>query len=124
MTNTTKKLTKADHFRSLLAIPAVAENQTLVDFINHELEMLAKKNNSDSGKAAEVRKANDGIQSGITDWMEEGKLYMVTDLIKDCPACAGLSHPKVTAMLHDLIKQERIVRTEEKRKAYFSLAQV
>lgn len=119
--NTTKKLTKRDHFNALLAIPAVAENQTLVDFINHELEMLDRKNNTDTGKSAELRKSNEAIQNAIVDFMEVDRLYSVTELIKICPACADLSNPKVTNLLYTLKEQGKVERVEEKRKAFFKL---
>lgn len=41
---TEKKITKVDKFEMLLAIDKVAENEMLVEFINHEMELLRKKN--------------------------------------------------------------------------------
>ena len=38
-----KKMTKKDYFNELLKIGAVASNESLVDFINHELELLDRK---------------------------------------------------------------------------------
>ena len=35
-----KKVTKRDNFKALLEIEEVKANQGLVDFINHELELL------------------------------------------------------------------------------------
>ena len=46
MTTSNRKPTKRDNFNALLAIPAVAENSTLVEFINHEIELLDKKNSA------------------------------------------------------------------------------
>ena len=43
---TNKKLTKKDHFTALLALAEAQNDQTLIDFINHELELLSKKNTS------------------------------------------------------------------------------
>ena len=40
------KVTKKERFAELLAIPAVASNQDLVDFINHEVDLLTRKNAS------------------------------------------------------------------------------
>ena len=39
-----KKMTKREKFELLLTIAEVQENEMLVEFINHELELLAKKN--------------------------------------------------------------------------------
>ena len=128
MTNT--KLTKRDHFNTLLSITKVAENPVLVAFIEHELELLDKKNAADR-KPTAVQVANEGLREAILDFMEEGKGYTVSDLIKQVPACADLSQSKVSAILRPLLlvtaKGEAnpdgvLERYEEKGKAYFKLA--
>lgn len=128
MTNT--KLTKRDHFNTLLSIAEVAENPVLVAFIEHELELLDKKNAADR-KPTAVQVANEGLREAILDFMEEGKGYTVSDLIKQVPACADLSQSKVSAILRPLLlvtaKGEAnpdgvLERYEEKGKAYFKLA--
>lgn len=128
MTNT--KLTKRDHFNTLLSITEVAENPVLVAFIEHELELLNKKNAADR-KPTAVQVANEGLREAILDFMEEGKGYTVSDLIKQVPACADLSQSKVSAILRPLLlvtaKGEAnpdgvLERYEEKGKAYFKLA--
>lgn len=131
MTNTkTTKLTKRDHFNTLLSITEVAENPVLVAFIEHELELLDKKNVADR-KPTAVQVANEGLREAILDFMEEGKGYTVSDLIKQVPACADLSQSKVSAILRPLLlvtaKGEAnpdgvLERYEEKGKAYFKLA--
>ena len=131
MTNTkTTKLTKRDHFNTLLSITKVAENPVLVAFIEHELELLDKKNAADR-KPTAVQVANEGLRDAILDFMEEGKGYTVSDLIKQVPACADLSQSKVSAILRPLLlvtaKGETnpdgvLERYEEKGKAYFKLA--
>lgn len=131
MTNTKiTKLTKRDHFNTLLSITEVAENPVLVAFIEHELELLDKKNAADR-KPTAVQVANEGLREAILDFMEEGKGYTVSDLIKQVPACADLSQSKVSAILRPLLlvtaKGEAnpdgvLERYEEKGKAYFKLA--
>lgn len=118
---TNKKITKRERFESLLTIPAVQADQGLVDFINHELELLAKKNTSDKKPTAQ-QVANDGIKQAILDAMEENHFYTVTELQKSVPACAELSNQRVSALLRQLKDDKLIIRTEDKRKAYFSKA--
>ena len=124
MNNTTKKMTKRDYFTILRnAYPTTAENYNeVIGYIDHELELLANKNRADNKANKERHDQNEVIQQGILEFMEIGKKYTISNLIKDCPACDGLSHPKVTSLIHDLKNREMIVRTEEKRQAYFSLA--
>ena len=117
MANSTK-LTKAQKFAMLKEIPAVKENATLVEFIDHELELLAKKNSADKKPTAQ-QTANDGIKADILEGMAEGKLYTITDLIKEIPACADLTNQRVSALVRQLMANGSVERVEEKRKAYF-----
>ena len=113
-----KKLTKAEKYAMLKAIPTVAENSVLVEFIDHELELLAKKNSADKKPTAQ-QTANDGIKAEILEGMAEGKLYTITDLIKEIPACADLTNQRVSALVRQLMANGSVERVEEKRKAYF-----
>jgi hypothetical protein len=112
------KLTKAQKFGMLKAIPAVAENSVLVEFIDHELELLAKKNSSEKKPTAN-QVVNEGIKSAILNGMESGKLYTITDLIKSIPECAELTNQRVSAIVRQLKDEGSVERIEEKRKAYF-----
>ena len=121
MTNTTKKITKRDRFNALLNIDAVKADQGLVDFINHELELLAKKNSAEKKPTAQ-QVANQGVAEAIVATMsaEPTRLFTITELIKECPACADLTNQRVSAIVRGLIG-DSIERVEEKRKAYFTL---
>ena len=115
-----KKMTKRDYFNTLLAIEAVKDNEALVDFINHELELLAKKNSADKKPTAQ-QTANEGIKTAIVDGMEKGRKYTITDLIKSVPACADLTNQRVSSLVRQLMASNLVERVEEKRKAYFVL---
>ena len=122
MTNTTKttKLTKAQKFAMLRAIPAVAENPVLVEFIDHEVELLSKKNSAERKPTAQ-QTANAGIQSAILSAMsaEPNRLFTITELIKSVPECADLTNQRVSALVRQLVDAGKVERTEEKRKAFF-----
>ena len=120
-TNTTStKLTKAQKFAMLRAIPAVAGNPMLVEFIDHEVELLTKKNSAEKKPTAQ-QVANAGIATAITEGMEPNRLYTVTEIIKEIPQCAELTNQRVSALLRQLVETGKVKRTEDKRKAYFSL---
>ena len=122
MTNITKttKLTKAQKFAMLRAIPAVAENPVLVEFIDHEVELLSKKNSAEKKPTAQ-QTANAGIQSAILSAMsaEPNRLFTITELIKSVPECADLTNQRVSALVRQLVDAGKVERTEEKRKAFF-----
>ena len=116
---TNKKMTKREKFEMLKAIKAVAENPILVEFIDHELELLAKKNASEK-KQTPQQIANDGIKQTIVDAMiENGGLMTVTDIQKSCEELAELSNQRISALLRQLVLDGKAERVEDKRKAYF-----
>ena len=119
-TTTSTKLTKAQKFAMLRAIPAVANNVMLVEFIDHEVELLSKKNSAEKKPTAQ-QVANAGIATAIIEGMEPNRLYTVTEVIKSIPACADLTNQRVSALLRQLVEAGKVKRTEDKRKAYFSL---
>ena len=117
----TKKPTKRDNFNALLKLPEVANNPAFVEFIKHEIELLDKKNSAEKKPTAQ-QTANEGIKSAILATLEQGKGYTITDIIKTVPECADLTNQRVSALMRQLIEDKVIVRTEDKRKAYFFLA--
>jgi hypothetical protein len=119
-TATSTKLTKAQKFAMLRAIPAVADNAMLVEFIDHEVELLTKKNSADKKPTAQ-QVANAGIATAIIEGMEPNRLYTVTEVIKSIPACADLTNQRVSALLRQLVEAGKVKRTEDKRKAYFQV---
>ena len=115
-----KKLTKANKFEMLLNIAEVKENEMLTEFINHELELLAKKNSTEKKPTAQ-QTANKEIKEAILGNMTEGVGYQITDLIKTVPECADLTNQRVSALVRQLKDEGLVERYEEKRKAYFRL---
>ena len=119
-----KKLTKREKFEMIAKIDEIKANPILAEFVEHELELLAKKNASGSGKLTATQKANEELKTAILEEMgkEPNRLYSVSEMIKVFPCCNDLSLPKVTALVTQLHKADLIVRVEEKRKAYFKMA--
>ena len=118
MANTTKKVTKAQMFAQIKAnYPLTADE---VKFIDHELELLNEKNSAEKKPTAQ-QTANEGIKTAIVEGMEPNRLYTVTEIIKSVPACADMTNQRVSALLRQLVEGGKVKRTEDKRKAYFSL---
>ena len=112
-----KKMTKAQMFAQIKANYPLTEDE--VKFIDHELELLSKKNSAEKKPTAQ-QTANEGIKQSIVDGMENGKAYTITDIIKSVPACADLTNQRVSALMRQLVENGAVVRTEDKRKAYFT----
>ena len=67
---------------------------------------------------------NAGFKSDILAWMEPGAKYLSVDVAKGVPSivAAGISVQRVSAMLTQLVNDGAIIRTEDKRKSFYSLA--
>ena len=116
---TNKKMTKKDYFAILRAsYPETAKDyDEVIAFIDHELELLARKNTAEKKPTAQ-QVANDGIKQAIVDGMQENRLYTITEIIKEIPACAELTNQRVSALIRQMMP-DLIERVEDKRKAYF-----
>ena len=114
-----KKMTKRDYFNAILSkYPLTADEKA---FVEHELELLEKKNSSEKKPTAQ-QTANEGIKTAILEGMKPNRLYTITEIQKEIPECAELSNQRVSALIRQMVGNE-IVRSEDKRKAYFSLAE-
>ena len=119
-----KKMTKRDYFNTLLTIDAVKSNPALVEFVEHELELLAKKNASGSGKMTATQIANEGIKADILECManEPNRMFTISEIQKSFDCCAEMSNQRVSALVRQLVNDGKIERIEDKRKAYFKIA--
>ena len=113
------KMTKADYFKQIAANYPLSDAEQA--FIAHELELLAKKNSGEKKPTAQ-QVENQVIKTAMLDGMESGKAYTITDLIKSVPACADLTNQRVSALMRQMVDSGAVVRTEDKRKAYFTKA--
>ena len=113
---TTKKMTKREMFeqiKSHLTDPAE------VAFVEHELELLAKKNSGDKKPTAQ-QVANESLKQTIIEVLtDNGGLMTVTDVQKSCEELSVLSNQRVSALLRQLKDDGKVERVEDKRKAYF-----
>ena len=116
-----KKITKKEKFEMLKAIPAVQENGMLIEFINHEIELLAKKAAGGEKKMTATQKVNEGVKTTILESREPGKLYSITDMIKQFDCCMDMSNQRVNALVRQMMP-EKVERVEVKRRAYFALS--
>ena len=110
-----KKMTKVEMFKALKENYSLSKAE--IEFIDHEIELLEKKNGSRKPTKAQEENAN--IKTAILDFMVEGKSYTVTEIQKG----VGLeSNQKASALIRQLKEANLVVRKEEKGKAYFTLA--
>lgn len=118
-----KKVTKKERFAQLLELEAVKANADLVAFIEHEIELLENKNKSKTGekKPTATQIENENLKKAIFANMAENTLYTISELIKKVPECKELSNQKMSALLRQMVEENKVVKVEEKRKIYWKL---
>jgi DNA-binding transcriptional regulator GbsR (MarR family) len=120
-----KKITKREKYEMLKALPAVAENEMLVEFIDHELELLDRKNAPKDGEVKLTAKQteNEAVKSEILNYMEMGTKYTVSSLLEGVPnQPEDMSHHRMVALLKQLVDAEAVTKTKEKGVTYFALS--
>jgi predicted RNA-binding protein (virulence factor B family) len=119
---TNKKPTKRDYYNALLNIDSVKANDNLVNFINHELELLDKKNANKSTKPTAVQVANEGIKETILETLaDNGGKMTISEMQKANAELGELSNQRISALVRQLLTEGKVERIEDKRKAYFKV---
>lgn len=117
-----KKLIKKDYYNMLLDIKEVSRNALLVDFINHELELLERK--STSKTATKTQQENEEIKKVIVSELERiAKPVTISEMQELCGSLAPYRNQKLTALVTQLYNKGNGVleRQEIKGKAYYSI---
>lgn len=110
------KITKKDRFNQLLAIKEVSDNKALVEFINHELELLEKKSN---GKPTKGQEENDKIKKTILEvFTRIAKKVTITELGKESEL-TGFSNQKLSALCNQMVKDGKLQKVSEKTGTIF-----
>lgn len=127
---TTKKLTKKDYFATIrthieslgdVKIGNLPADDVLA-FIDHEIDLLNNRNNGDRKPTAKQTE-NEAIKQEILDGMTENRLYTITEMMKEIPACGELTNQKISALLKQMVEAENpaVKKIVDKRKTYFQL---
>lgn len=121
---TTKKMTKREYFTILrAAYPADAANaEDVLAFIDHEIELLAKKNTSEK-KPTKTQIENEGNKQIVLNTLAaftDGKT--ISEIQAANEILAEMSNQKVSALVRQMVQDGSLVRIEDKRKAYFKVA--
>lgn len=121
-----EKMTKKDYFAKIKGL--LAKESDIVAFCDHELELLAKKNTSRG--ETKTQKENAVLNEQILDilaTLDEAKT--VTELINETEIGKitfgkdqkAMTNQKLSRLVNDLAKDNKVVRTEIKGTAYFKI---
>lgn len=126
MERTKDTMTKKERFEVLKKVATsevtlgADEAAEYVAFLDRQIELASKKRNGET----KAQKANKELAEIVFDKVAEmGKPVSVTELFEALKSDERFtSAPKVTALLTALRKAEKVVRTEEKGKAFYTVA--
>jgi hypothetical protein len=123
----TKKVTKREYFERIREI--VIEDKELVAFIDHELELLARKNSRNGTSKTQIE--NIKVAEMLVDELRKiNKPMTITDLMNSSEKIKGyrlengnaLSNQKISAIFKQLVENKTLAKITEKKKSYFSIA--
>ena len=110
------KVTKVERISNNINTYAISGEDK--DFLLHEIELLNKRNAYKSDKPTKKQTENEATKQAIYEAMEVDKPYTATDIA----TALGLSSPqKASALLKQMVAAGVVVKTEDKRRAYFTL---
>lgn len=115
-----KKMTKKEMFAEILKVKGVAENTAMVNFINREIELLTRKGSKSTPSKTQIE--NEGIKKIIVKVLTGNEPMTISDIQAQNETLSVLSNQKISALLTLLIKENKVIRTEIKKKAYFTVA--
>lgn len=124
-----KKLTKRDVINQMLGEGVIQENEIYKNYLEHELELLDRKNSSKGLSKTQIE--NEKVASVLVE--ELGKIarpVTISDLMEESTIVkeyrlengTALTNQKISAIFKKLVDNGSIVKTSEKKKSYFSLA--
>lgn len=118
-------MTKKEMFAAIINAvegkPIETTTAEMVEFLNHEIDLLNRKRSSKSSKPTAKQMENEAIKERIMEILShtlEG--LTATDIMNELEAVSiTASNQKVNALVKQLISAELVDRKEVKGKAYF-----
>lgn len=115
-----KKLTKREKFEMVKGILEKNNRNDLVEFINHEIELVNRKRTS-SGKLTPKQEENEKIKDLIVSILERENCGMTVTQLMKTDELSEHSMNKLTALVTQLKNEHRVFRYIEKRVTYFRI---
>lgn len=113
-------MTKKEMFIKIKEV--VADNEEMVTFIDHEIELLNRKAKS-SKKPTKTQIENDGFKAEIVAYLAEADApKTIKELQAGIESIADLTNQRVTHLLTDLVKAGTLTKEYVKKTPYFAVA--
>ena len=120
-----KKITKKMVVEMMLADEKIVANEVFKTYLENELELLKKK--SENKKATKNQEANVEIKADILEVMAHMAPSTATEIMNavksvDTVKYATLTNQRVSALLRQLIEDNKVVKSVDKKVSKFALA--
>jgi len=113
-------MTKKEMYNEILAV--VTDNAEMVEFINHEIELLNRKSSA-IRKPTKNQLENEGFKADIVDYLKDADApKTIKELQTAIPSLADLTNQRITHLLTDLVKAETLTKNYVKKTPYYSVA--
>ena len=115
------KITKREVIGMMMNEEVVKANPTYVAYLENELALLDKK--ASNKKATKTQEENVGIKATILEVLATIGSGTVTNIQNSNEKLSALSNQKVSALVRQLVESGDVVKTVDKKKSIFSLAE-
>ena len=115
---TSKKKTLKNYYEEIIEMATSLDNEEIVDFCNERIERLERKTNGKK-KMTKTQEENAVLKETLLLAITE-EPQTITEL-QEKTGLQDLSNQKVSALLKQLVEEEKIEREVIKRKAHFKL---
>ena len=120
-----KKITKKMVVEMMLAEETIVANEVFKAYLENELELLKKK--SENKKATKNQEANVAIKTDMLEVMAHMSPSTATEIMNavksiDTEKYATLTNQRVSALLRQLIEDNKVVKSVDKKVSKFALA--
>ena len=110
-------MTKKEYFAEIVNLATANDRADLVEFAEKEIELLNKRNSKESKAAKEKAEAREALKAEILNVVGTEPMRTM-----EIAAALGISPQKATSVLADLVKENKLVATVEKKVKTFTLA--
>ena len=90
----------------------------VIKFMEHEMELVSRKRSSGNSKPTAKQAEQDAMREKILAFLRENGTSTATDIQN----ALSISNQRVNGLMRPMIKVGKIIRTEDKKKVYFSIA--
>ena len=119
-----KKLTNVLALEMVLSMEGVQANQELFDKLSTMKAQFEKKNSSSADrKPTKTQVENLALMEIILDILADGKQKSITEIQQSSTELAEFSNQKMSSLLKKLVDTGRVVKSVEKRKTLFKIAE-